>query len=188
MCGEKSSIHRRVPADEDHPRVCGEKALAASHKYYATGSPPRVRGKVTSTNPVENKVRITPACAGKRRSKSDFSYRRRDHPRVCGEKCRSCLVARHQLGSPPRVRGKAQSFAMLADAKGITPACAGKRPYPIICSSTVVYHPRVCGEKAGPGADCVWQAGSPPRVRGKADLRLRSRAPARITPACAGKR
>ena len=50
---------------EDHPRVCGEKALVASHKYYATGSPPRVRGKGLGLQVNVRLVGITPACAGK---------------------------------------------------------------------------------------------------------------------------
>ena len=49
----------------DHPRVCGEKAVAIIWWYSCTGSPPRVRGKVHFRNLKEMPFGITPACAGK---------------------------------------------------------------------------------------------------------------------------
>ena len=52
---------------EDHPRVCGEKDFYDAFSSAPHGSPPRVRGKVVAL--IENlpQIRITPACAGKRR-------------------------------------------------------------------------------------------------------------------------
>ena len=49
----------------DHPRVCGEKVHSPKSIRLFTGSPPRVRGKVTVTDDSTGKDRITPACAGK---------------------------------------------------------------------------------------------------------------------------
>ena len=51
----------------DHPRVCGEKDLQNAVLGGNLGSPPRVRGKggVVSIN--AKQLRITPACAGKRK-------------------------------------------------------------------------------------------------------------------------
>ena len=46
----------------------------------------------------------------------------------------------------------------------------------------------MCGEKKCPAVDGCSQAGSPPRVRGKACKHMLKLALERITPACAGKR
>ena len=51
----------------------------------------------------------------------------RDHPRVCGEKEQALKKAGTELGSHPRVRGKAMSTTRSPSAYRITPACAGKR-------------------------------------------------------------
>ena len=49
----------------DHPRVCGEKPVAMHSCMMSLGSPPRVRGKGTSSASTTALFRITPACAGK---------------------------------------------------------------------------------------------------------------------------
>ena len=51
---------------EDHPRACGEKALAHRNYRVWAGSPPRMRGKVKGV--------LFMSCKDK------------DHPRACGEK------------------------------------------------------------------------------------------------------
>ena len=78
------------------------------------GSPPRVRGEVELFHDLDLKLRITPACAGRRLSESDYLQRRRitpacagrrlagmidqvtmeDHPRVCGEKSIGSVAVR----------------------------------------------------------------------------------------------
>ena len=95
----------------DHPRVCGEKLFYAFYHVPCPGSPPRVRGKGIAYMRLSCLVRITPACAGKRKSYSKHKKHHRDHPRVCGEKI--ALQRRHgkQRGSPPRVRGKEEDAA-----------------------------------------------------------------------------
>ena len=70
----------------DHPRVCGEKLFYAFYHVPCPGSPPRVRGKGIAYMRLSCLVRITPACAGKRKSYSKHKKHHRDHPRVCGEK------------------------------------------------------------------------------------------------------
>ena len=70
-CAGKSAVPRKISApSEDHPRVCGEKTLPALFPFIASGSPPRVRGKVDKR--LENciQIGITPACAGKRLKKA----------------------------------------------------------------------------------------------------------------------
>ena len=70
----------------DHPRLCGEKFFRVLFAVQAVGSPPPMRGKVAA--PVAEGVKrgITPAYAGKRYWYRHQKFRRRDHPRLCGEK------------------------------------------------------------------------------------------------------
>ena len=91
-------------------------------------------------------------------------------------------------GSPPRMRGKVIRGLATRITSGITPAYAGKST-PRRCR---LYgqrdHPRVCGEKKRL-ASCAAQAeGSPPRMRGKAELGPGAGPLPGITPAYAGKR
>ena len=55
-----SFLHR-----EDHPRGCGENFLAFPIPNIPPGSPPRMRGKLSSGKPVLSATGITPADAGK---------------------------------------------------------------------------------------------------------------------------
>ena len=151
----------------DHPRVCGEKSPLSKESVLEWGSPPRVRGKGEVVSRCGIKARITPACAGKRATPSGFRRPRRDHPRVCGEKCLTSWQMVNPLGSPPRVRGKAEPLAVDGDITGITPACAGKRPPPFGPYECRGDHPRVCGEKCVKLHCQLVRLGSPPRVRGK---------------------
>ena len=56
-------MHSTLP--RDHPRVCGEKAVAVVSSSFTLGSPPRVRGKGDNGNVQIAQAGITPACAGK---------------------------------------------------------------------------------------------------------------------------
>ena len=112
---------------KDHPRVCGEKVLLRLKHSRKLGSPPRVRGKVDRTTRHLSAGGITPACAGKSSCRPCLPEQQRDHPRVCGEKNGENGLTFHQMGSPPRVRGKAIQQRPDYSDHGITPACAGKR-------------------------------------------------------------
>ena len=71
---------------------------------------------------------------------------------------------------------------------GITPACAGKRSSVRRKIRTAWDHPRVRGEKqVCPRFAAAW-LGSPPRARGKVNIKFRTIFTKGITPACAGKR
>ena len=48
----------------DHPRACGEYQQTALQLQIQTGSPPRMRGILTSFDVLHNRIRITPAHAG----------------------------------------------------------------------------------------------------------------------------
>ena len=94
---------------------------------------------------------------------------------------------RFKRGSPPRMRGKAIAFIQFSSPAGITPAYAGKR-----FGSSNNYgqsrdHPRVCGEKSVGSQVFQGLRGSPPRMRGKDQVRGANMAAMGITPAYAGK-
>ena len=74
-----------------------------------------------------DRVRITPAGAGKSRTKTEIGGKSEDHPRGCGEKDQLYTAMEYDEGSPPRVRGKDDVAEELSLAHGITPAGAGKR-------------------------------------------------------------
>ena len=151
------------------------------------GSPPRMRGKEEFACRDGSQVGITPAYAGK----SFFCPNRilwdKDHPRVCGEKCISDRFPCSRLGSPPRMRGKANSIQENRRERRITPAYAGKSFRDNLVSRQLQDHPRVCGEKAGLAVSLAGRLGSPPRMRGKGPSISRPAPASGITPAYAGK-
>ena len=105
--GKSHSKRTREKINGDHPRLCGEKNDFSGNDILGIGSPPPMRGKVSTSAKHTLSTGITPAYAGK----SDFhdAHLRffEDHPRLCGEK--------HIL------------FIIGGDCMGITPAYAGKR-------------------------------------------------------------
>ena len=106
-CAGKSCLLRKMFIQhQDHPRVCGEKALSIFLVRLIQGSPPRVRGKGTASPTSNDEIGITPACAGKSGTINHVTQ----------------LIA----GSPPRVRGKGHIEQHQTDVVRITPACAGK--------------------------------------------------------------
>ena len=86
--------------------MCGEKFDGIIDFIRGVGSPPRVRGKVSSGNSKAPIHGITPACAGKSYYTEVRHLHEKDHPRVCGEKFQSISRGLVKRGSPPRVRGK----------------------------------------------------------------------------------
>ena len=131
--------------------------------------------------------RITPACAGKRIRWRPSWYRRRDHPRLRGEKGFLLYPCCSFGGSPPLARGKGLLLPPLVSPVRITPACAGKSIAGFPVSLSDGDHPRLRGEKrigadGGAGAE-----GSPPLARGKVSQTADALSITRITPACAGK-
>ena len=85
------------------------------------------------------------------------------------------------------MRGKVVGSEELPGVVGITPACAGKRTRLSGLQGSQGDHPRMCGEKFWALVRAVMALGSPPRMRGKERCGSGYRAPAGITPACAGK-
>ena len=107
-----------------------------------------MRGKANIGDDIGDDFRITPAYAGKREFRRVQTLLHQDHPRLCGEKSTIKLYHTFVLGSPPPMRGKAESDVPSALSCGITPAYAGKRGnFPTI-ARTDKDHPRLCGEKS----------------------------------------
>ena len=105
--GKSHSTRWHGNPDEDHPRLCGEKAIPAFHLTCDGG--------------------ITPAYAGKSRQRDYCFHKFWDHPRLCGEKAPNTHVLDTIVGSPPPMRGKGGYYSEgLAEGR-ITPAYAGKR-------------------------------------------------------------
>ena len=146
-----------------------------------------MRGKEASYYRDLDAYGITPAYAGKRPLPSSGGTRVRDHPRVCGEKKVSDIETAKQLGSPPRMRGKAGLYFISVRGDGITPAYAGKRRSDVSKRRHVEDHPRVCGEKLFFVISWNSCVGSPPRMRGKVTAEIEHKFRDGITPAYAGK-
>ena len=167
--------------------MCGEKLTVSVSLLLLKGSPPRVRGKGGLVVDFRTVHGITPACAGKRKYRGRARPRKKDHPRVCGEKSSACTLQYTRSGSPPRVRGKGYGGDSIMSTPRITPACAGKSVADCPRGQAPKDHPRVCGEKVAEILNALCELGSPPRVRGKVRAVAVRCQSSRITPACAGK-
>ena len=146
-----------------------------------------MRGKGSKSSVDAGKYRITPAYAGKSTTPVQTARGTWDHPRLCGEKHREWLSNQHMQGSPPPMRGKAEALAVADLLVGITPAYAGKRTQNYYHGLLFWDHPRLCGEKVSHCKTLLRYRGSPPPMRGKADLMSYHISYCRITPAYAGK-
>ena len=166
--GKSAGMHAGMAAVGDHPRVCGEKLFIGFLPTFHPGSPPRVRGKAKNATLGGGKRGITPRVRGKAASDALSARYQQDHPRVCGEKFAQDVQQDYQIGSPPRVRGKAVRGRKRHSRGGITPACAGKSLHKSTGLILARDHPRVCGEKSSAVVSPCPAVGSPPRVRGKA--------------------
>ena len=127
-----------------------------------------MRGKGTSAVVMRRQLGITPAYAGKSRTR----------------RCWTKTTA----GSPPRMRGKGFGVVRRNGRPRITPAYAGKRQRPRRFPQGDRDHPRVCGEKVRDSNRPYAFLGSPPRMRGKEHWMPPAHCLLGITPAYAGKR
>ena len=85
------------------------------------------------------------------------------------------------------MRGKVIDFDHVIAEDRITPAYAGKRYSDGFRSSMLQDHPRLCGEKPCPLHKHCGSGGSPPPMRGKAEIFQKDVNNYGITPAYAGK-
>ena len=89
------------------------------------GSPPRMRGQVSSKFCISRILGITPADAGTRQTLGIGVIGGEDHPSGCGDKFLSVAEKRLNLGSPPRMRGQVVVLSASDGVMRITPADAG---------------------------------------------------------------
>ena len=209
LCGEKPYASKSAEQPKGSPppmrgkgtprqpntRSSGITPAYAGKSYYVplwvptrAGSPPPMRGKEVIPGKIAKPYRITPAYAGKRHALRRLSRCCRDHPRLCGEKQALRALQQCLEGSPPPMRGKVVLYVVLQIWDRITPAYAGKRQSSFYAWYTGGDHPRLCGEKYRGGRTTSKNMGSPPPMRGKADVVNAFNTGGRITPAYAGKR
>ena len=152
------------------------------------GSPPPMRGKASADSPLAYRSRITPAYAGKRKRKPNGMLQSKDHPRLCGEKVTAGSSWFRLAGSPPPMRGKEGGKLCAIIMPRITPAYAGKSYRSESTLHSRPDHPRLCGEKTMSSVFSTADTGSPPPMRGKAEITRTKFDTVGITPAYAGKR
>ena len=157
----------RSGASEDHPRGCGENGKSSCESFRFTGSPPRMRGKLSQFADLIGWLRITPADAGKTFLLFGMCRLSSDHPRACGENAGNIKLISIPDGSPPRMRGKQLSAGSPAQPLWITPADAGKTRSQNEQLQHLQDHPRGCGENRESLNYATRDIGSPPRMRGK---------------------
>ena len=170
--GKSSRCATWLVSMKDHPRLCGEKNADEPYSQCTAGSPPPMRGKGVVGTAYQKSTGITPAYAGKSFAKTIRVPQSRDHPRLCGEKCRLYAMQTAGTGSPPPMRGKELTFGRSAPRSRITPAYAGKRRRKSELPETLQDHPRLCGEKFYLLTPELVHEGSPPPMRGKAHVFL----------------
>ena len=189
MCNFSGMIKNVLPSLRQRagPQRAGsrQKSIRSGGSFSQT---PHMRGKDDEGRLKLRHVGITPAYAGKRRSRCRQSSTRRDHPRMCEEKAFVESGIACGRGSPPHVRGKVLVTDRAGDIRRITPAYAGKRCSGSRRTGWPKDHPRTCGEKPHHSAAALSRSGSPPHVRGKVQIGHLIKVCLRITPACAGKR
>ena len=168
--------------------MCGEQPLSTRTVRVFRGSPPRVRGTDLDARGGGSPGGITPACAGNSSLPTRPNNAIKDHPRVCGEQPIHTAQKPWYAGSPPRVRGTAIRGIRVPFSHGITPACAGNSGLWGGRQPAHQDHPRVCGEQIIGGTNAFGKMGSPPRVRGTAQVDSLTWFEEGITPACAGNR
>ena len=117
---------------EDHPRGCGDKFHLYLLWLQLKGSPPRMRGQVSSLQSAVGGHRITPADAGTRTEEQWHIPWLPDHPRGCGDKLMTFITAMGVFGSPPRMRGQVSRDKTPFALTRITPADAGTSSYWIL--------------------------------------------------------
>ena len=110
----------------DHSRACGANVPPSTVATPASGSSPRVRGKLLSVLERLLRIRIIPARAGQTRCWKRDCPERPDHPRACGANVADWAALSAVAGSSPRVRGKRQQPQTDCAPVRIIPARAGQ--------------------------------------------------------------
>ena len=109
---------------------------------------------------------IIPADAGSTSPCRCRGWRRRDHPRGCGEHALTRVMDKLNEGSSPRMRGALCAETYRHACIGIIPADAGSTYVLSECYHLSEDHPRGCGEHTAGYVTALQVRGSSPRMRG----------------------
>ena len=104
--GQTSPCNSPWAGSSDHPRACGAIEASLALAIAASGSSPRVRGKLIIAVVGYALFRIIPARAGQTTTLIWATGCSPDHPRACGANPPRTASANRGGGSSPRVRGK----------------------------------------------------------------------------------
>ena len=102
--GKTGPFGKRIGITWDHPRSCGKDSSSARCRRQLYGSPPLVRERHPPWPLPRAPVGITPARAGKTKSRLPFALTIQDHPRSCGKDYHPPSRLPSTSGSPPLVR------------------------------------------------------------------------------------
>ena len=150
------------------------------------GSPPRGRGRHACEVAREISEGLTPAWAGTAQLSRHRPQRVGAHPRVGGDGSGADDGRCHDVGSPPRGRGRLRGCHSRARPLGLTPAWAGTAHGGARGHELKGAHPRVGGDGRGEGRAGRPPAGSPPRGRGRPQNQRHFQTSHGLTPAWAG--
>ena len=154
------------PYERDHPRACGEHALAENKNIVIRGSSPRMRGTRVDDGLDHRRRGIIPAHAGNTYWTRWAGLPNADHPRACGEHHLRQERAGCHRGSSPRMRGTRRMGFHHGLGLGIIPAHAGNTCDRLDNDIGHRDHPRACGEHPWITGVSDVSRGSSPRMRG----------------------
>ena len=103
--GNTSARASRLPVAPVHPRLRGEHALTLPAISAPSGSSPPTRGTRSPDQVNCSGLRFIPAYAGNTPKAAISRLARSVHPRLRGEHCFRCNVAKAPSGSSPPTRG-----------------------------------------------------------------------------------
>ena len=184
--GQTPSENLTPTCKPDHPRACGANSAGSTNTLIASGSSPRVRGKLQCFLRPVRQLRIIPARAGQTFGNFQHCFRASDHPRACGANWFVVFKQKGLGGSSPRVRGKRLAVSSSRFCPRIIPARAGQTSYPYGDMRANADHPRACGANSVSSVSSMNHLGSSPRVRGKLPPDSPPVVSIRIIPARAG--
>ena len=184
--GQTPREWHQLIAGADHPRACGANSIGFRCAHSASGSSPRVRGKLMRIALMIMNIRIIPARAGQTDNITRLRGLRLDHPRACGANMDLNIANAYRPGSSPRVRGKLDPAHVYALYRRIIPARAGQTRRRPQQTSRPPDHPRACGANLSLLRMLKFLSGSSPRVRGKPPALVDKSGGLRIIPARAG--
>ena len=129
--GNTPADYAAVEGASVHPRVRGEHLNSHKAGLWDDGSSPRIRGTLMAREWIVEFHRFIPAHTGNTNPAEVVRVNISVHPRACGEHDPLVGVARHVLGSSPRMRGTPIANPIQRRVRRFIPAHAGNTLYHI---------------------------------------------------------